>query len=321
MEEEETNPHSLALECLCRVCGKRACPSKRQRSVYKCANYITDLQTTFGIKTSDDDPLIHPVNFCHGCKGTVYNFKNGKISAPTFELFDWQPHQEHECTTCTRAKEVRKGGRPAKLNIGRPAAVGRREALSHIRSIAPPTHHVPHHTQHTFSTLPQYAVTVDDLTCCLCLNVLDQPVELTSCVLVVCANCLCKWLAVCPDSLPCPCCHRNLQNLDTIQSASSVVQKLIGGLLVACTCGSRVVLEGYSAHRDDGCSPGSDACQTVSVQDIMARPIDSPLSLMERELQTTLAKRSLATASEGNIIRMKTGGQVQSTRIYILAYA
>ena len=82
MEEEETNPHSLALECLCRVCGKRACPSKRQRSVYKCANYITDLQTTFGIKTSDDDPLIHPVNFCHGCKGTVYNFKNGKSVHP-----------------------------------------------------------------------------------------------------------------------------------------------------------------------------------------------------------------------------------------------
>ena len=300
----------MALQRLCRICGRLCCSTKKKKVAYKCEKYTEDLNNTFTIATMHDDPNIHPPNFCHSCKCTMINVKAGKISVPTLPLIHWQPHN-HGCLTCNRVKNLSKGGRPDRSRIGRPGACSRRAALTRVHSIAPVKYGIRESAVYsTLRTPPQYGVTLEDLTCCICLNILDQPMELSTCKSVICAGCLTTWLTVCPDCLTCPCCYHSLQDLSTIQPASNVLQKLIGGLQLSCTCGATVTFETYESHRKEGCNHKCSTHGEMSVHNIIMQPVDSPLSPIERELQTSLARRSLAGSNGENIIRMKTGGQV-----------
>lgn len=66
----------------------------------------------------------------------------------------------------------------------------------------------------------------------------------------------------------------------------------------------------YAAHVKGECS--IEMSTTMNISEVMTQPINSPLTQIEKELQTSLAKRSLATSPD-NVIRMKTGGQVSKT--------
>ena len=166
----------------------------------------------------------------------------------------------------------------------------------------------------TYSTPPQYGVTIADLTCNQCHSVLDQPIKLTGCGSLVCAKCLIKWLSQCDDTMPCPCCSGHLRDFTTMEAAP-LIQKLLGGLLVTCGCGKKVSKESYATHRENGCHTEDEE---LSVKDILVLPTNTPLTAIERELQTSLAKRSLATSSDDSLLRMKTGGQVHviKARLY-----
>ena len=48
----------------------------------------------------------------------------------------------------------------------------------------------------------------------------------------------------------------------------------------------------------------------MTIPNILSQPHNSPLTPLERELQTTLVKRSLATSPEENVMQLKIGGQV-----------
>jgi predicted membrane protein len=48
---------------------------------------------------------------------------------------------------------------------------------------------------------------------------------------------------------------------------------------------------------------------SVIIEDIMATPVDVPLSTLEDKLATSLVRRKLAQGSDG-CLRFKTGGQV-----------
>ena len=308
--------HLTALQLLCRVCGEKVKPAKKRRNVYNCINHSTDLRTTFGIDVLQDKPTIHPTHFCHSCKVAIYNAKTKGITLQ--KVFSWKQHNGAACETCLRAMTVQVGGRRAKANIGRPAILSKRSLLSHIRHVALPSYQplseskeAATHRPCTITTPPQYAVAVDDLVCCICINILNQPIELTSCGSVVCADCVSRWLSECSECLPCPCCHRNLHGVGEIRKAPYAVQKLLSGLLITCTCGSTVTQGAYTAHvKGEECS--SDVSHAVSIHDVIAQPVYSPLTPIEKELQTTLAKRSLATSPEENVIHMKTGGQVST---------
>ena len=306
----EQQLHSKALSELCRICGRHLQPAKKKRSIYLCAENATTLRDIFGVSVSTDDALIHPKHFCQTCNTTIYNIRDGRSNGLQLEVCKWEPHKENGCSTCLRAKQAQKGGRPAK-HKGRPPAVSRRSATAHIHSIAPPsyTHTVQDHSP-TYSTPPQYGVTLADLTCHQCQNVLDQPIKLTSCGSFVCAKCLIKWLSQCDDTLPCPCCSGHLRDFSTMEAAP-LIQKLLGGLLVTCACGKKVMKESYATHRENGCHTEPEELHAVSVKDILVLPPNTPLTAIERELQTSLAKRSLATSPDDSLLRMKTGGQVQ----------
>lgn len=57
--------------------------------------------------------------------------------------------------------------------------------------------------------------------------------------------------------------------------------------------------------------PATPLPQSPSLEEIMALPLDTPLSRQEYKLATTLIKRKLAqgTAQDG-VLKYKTGGQV-----------
>lgn len=84
------------------------------------------------------------------------------------------------------------------------------------------------------------------------------------------------------------------------------------GLLVSCTCGETVTNNMYAMHTTGGSIQDSRVSQerVITISDVLSQPVNSPLTPVERQLQTTLAKRSLATSPEENLLVMKTGGQV-----------
>jgi hypothetical protein len=192
----EQQLHSKALNELCRICGQYLQPAKKKRSIYFCADNAITLRDIFGVSVLADDALIHPKHFCQTCNTSIYNIRDARSNALQMEVCKWEPHQEDGCSTCLRATQAQKGGRPVKRK-GRPPAVSRRNATAHVRSIAPPSylHIAQDHASPTYSTPPQYGVTIEDLTCRQCQSVLDQPIKLTGCGSLVCAKCLIKWLS------------------------------------------------------------------------------------------------------------------------------
>ena len=313
MEDNTSDAHTAALKFLCRVCGRKIKPSKKSRSVYVCADHQTDLMNTFGVDVQRDSPVVHPLHFCQSCKGAIYNCK--KRGLTFLNAVTWHPHSDN-CETCKQAESVRTGGRPAK-ETGRPAACSRKSLISHVKEVCLHSYHPPSsvHSPLSVSTPSQYGVRLQDLTCSICLDVVDQPVDLTDCASLVCAPCLTSWLFECDHSFLCPCCHRHLADTDSIRSVSSVVEQLIEGLLVSCSCGKTVMNREYPMHTcTTGCQVGgvSEVSQgsVATLSDILSKPHNSPLTPLEWQVQTNLAKRSLATSPEENTIHMKTRGQV-----------
>ena len=220
---------------------------KKRKCVYVCADHKMDLMCGFGIDVEKDSSTTHPSHFCQSCKAAINNKKRRGVTLQSPPV-TWQPHSE-TCETCKRAETVRAGGRPVK-DTGRPAAHSRRSLISHVSKVSLPSYQSPcsEHSPQSVNTPAMYGVGLQDLTCSICLGVVDQPVELTLCSSLVCAPCLTTWLFGCGESLPCPCCHRNLSDLDDIRRVSDVVKQLMEGLLVSCTCGETVRNGQYRAH-------------------------------------------------------------------------
>ena len=85
------------------------------------------------------------------------------------------------------------------------------------------------------------------------------------------------------------------------------------GLLVSCTCGETVRNGQYRAHAAGESTDMESSVakgRVMTIPNILSQPHNSALTPLERELQTTLVKRPLATSPEENVIQLKTGGQV-----------
>ena len=283
--------HKSCLKTLCRVCGLQLCRGKA-KSVkgYKCSDDSLAMKNTFDIDIKGDDPDIHPTHYCHSCRNVMYfsqraKEENKEYITSSATPVHWEAHTPSQCSVCTRPAgsrgRLKKPRRP-----GRPKNVSLRTIVTHIKSISPePTRSIT--TQHV----------AQELICPICLEVVNQPIELTTCSSIVCAECLCSWLCTL-QSLSCPCCYsEHLEDYSTIV----VVQKVLLAL--------RQAEPSTPATSHQTTSPPPDP-----LDQILQRPADSPLSPLEQELQTALVKRSLSTCDKGNVLRLKTGGQV-STRM------
>ena len=89
---------------------------------------------------------------------------------------------------------------------------------------------------------------------------------------------------------------------------------LLGSLSVTCSeCGKRVRVDKYAAHIHSGCIAGSPS--NIIVEDILEKPLDTPLTPVEVKLHTNLTKRSLSVSPDG-VLEIKTGGQVSYDKLF-----
>ena len=84
---------------------------------------------------------------------------------------------------------------------------------------------------------------VSSITCCICMDMPDRPIEL-GCGNLVCLLCTTKWLTI-SQSVECPCCQTPLS--DYAQLLSRITLDVIGSQLVVCSRGV-VRAEHYIAH-------------------------------------------------------------------------
>ena len=217
---------------------------------------------------------------------------------------------------CQQFESLQKGGRPKKVQhtTGRPRNDSPRNCIKHIRAIAPPAIVSAVHSKPTVCEEHQ-PVNHKELQCPICYNLLQCPVELVDCRTVVCAECCCKWLRQ-NTNINCPHCYSDhLSDFSTLRPASSLLLGLLASLCVICVeCKSHMRLDTYSEHVDSGCQSNSTSASQdspdTSVDEILSRPLSTPLTPVEVRLQTRLAKRSLAASPEDNVLKIKTGGQV-----------
>ena len=182
-----------------------------------------------------------------------------------------------------------------------------RALFIHAQKIAPPQLCPPLVEHAEEQSLP-----TEELTCPICVNIVERPIQLTSCSSIVCCQCLSQWLNI-TDDIKCPCCYGDhLKDFDTVKQPSQLFLSILGQLVVICkACQKKVKLESHSTH-----SCGSDeeigACTSATsepVAVILSRGSDIPLTPVEEQLQSSLTRRSLSQSAQP-LLRIKTGGQV-----------
>ena len=108
-------------------------------------------------------------------------------------------------------------------------------------------------------------------------------------------------------TLVCPCCSSDhLKSFDTIRPAASIVATILADQKVRCRrCHQVGQLRHLKAHLESQCA--SSFTPPQAVEDIVNRPRDSPLTPMEKKLQSSLVRWSISTSP---VLQVKTGGQV-----------
>ena len=105
---------------------------------------------------------------------------------------------------------------------------------------------------------PEYQTTAvsTDLSCPICLAVLERPLQV-ACGNIICCDCCHKWIQSCSTCpAPCPCCYNHHLDITTIRPPPPVVVSLVSSLLVICSrgCGRLVRADNYIKHLDSKCT-------------------------------------------------------------------
>ena len=91
-----------------------------------------------------------------------------------------------------------------------------------------------------------------NLKCCLCLEVLNQPI-LVPCNQLVCGPCCSQWVAV-SDRASCPCCYSACFESDQIRPPPQTVMEVLGSLTLSCDkCQKQVKAVRYLQHLKSNC--------------------------------------------------------------------
>ena len=306
--------HRDALEKLCRVCGRHVV-TKSVKVKHLCADCVDKLETVFRISTSSDDANTHPWFFCHSCKIVLLKASSTAKSYQhrTIVFGEWCSHNEGSCSVCQHYQMLQQGGRPKKVKRmpGRPPSISPRYCIDHIRDVAPPplvplTEAITVCEHHQHLSLPE-------LMCPICSDILRCPVELVTCGSVVCAECICSWLHH-KGELECPCCYNDhLREYTAIRQATALLLRLLGSLCVICSrCQSHVHLDVYNDHISSNCTTHyNQVSPETIVEDVINQPLTAPLTPIEQKLQTSLARRSISGSPEESILQIKTGGRVR----------
>ena len=293
---------------MCRVCGRLLLTAAAKKNchnayVYKCTEHRDRLLQVYYIDVNHDHSAIHPNYFCHSCYLAFYHAdKVGPTYTPTVSLHTWEEHQARDCNTCNLLQKAQKGGRPPKKKIvGRPTPHSYHSLVKRIDAVAPASFWPLE--KHRYMNLDQ-SNACNTIACCICLEVPDRPVELTTCNNFVCCYCVCRHLEV-SKALSCSCCYDDhLHDFTTIRAIAPLVHDAIGNLIYLCpSCNKRVALKDILSHDTSACTHTTDVntlatlpesqITRLNVSNLLSAPVNEPLSTPERHLTTRLVKRSL----------------------------
>jgi len=218
-----------------------------QGQIFQEVWFDTDLKEVFGIEISSDLLEQHPSHFCHPCKNIIYFSKKalneGREYNPDKTINIWNKHTDTGCAVCDSA------GRPKKAHkAGRPAKKSAHSTILHINSIS--------YTDYNNIIVANLH---SDFECPLCLGLLNQPIELSTCQRYICAQCCCQWLRM-SKSLSCPCCYSdNMGDVGSIRKPPSIVMSFLETLPVTCKlCSMNMQLKDHDSHLSTKCTQHSD---------------------------------------------------------------
>lgn len=323
--------HKIELHKFCRVCAKLL---HRDRVTHRCEQHSDILAKTFGVLVTCDVPDIHPQLMCNSCYCALMRSKkameNDKQYNHNIKVFPWIAHSPSQCSVCDHFENAHTGGRPKKQRrLGRPASSSTKTAVNHICSVAPPSFFLP--DIHTSVALQSESVHIPcDLLCQLCSGLLDRPVLLTVCNKLVCMSCLCEHLEKTAE-LICPCCNSDhIKEFATIIHPPSLVMSILGNHQVTCTLCNKSIISGtfsqilsqykvvthqhvnvasFQCHILSKCTEGLlPVPSSSSVNEILSKSPEAPLTPIEQQLTTSLVRRQLSSGS--GMLEVKTRGQV-----------
>ena len=232
--------HRKGLDKHCRVCGK---PLHRFKCKRKCSDYGDLLRQAYNIECLDDNPNIHPSQFCPPCFQRAGRICDAKAKEVWYESsispFSWTVHAENSCTICEMFNQQSVGGRPRKerKNRGHPGSSSTRTLWKHLDTIAPASFQVVEPlTPSRFQAIGPN-ISLVDFQCPCCANILNRPIQLSSCGKMACADCLVACMQGGSDV--CPGCRNHHEfGVKNVPSPPEFVVKLIGG----CMSGVRPLL-------------------------------------------------------------------------------
>ncbi len=155
------------------------------------------------------------------------------------------------------------------------------------------------------------------LTCPICLHLLNRPVQL-SCDRVVCASCCCQDIQA-SYSLTCSCCYNHLLSSSTVSRPLTFLLSVLNDQHITCVrkCGKVVKIRRYQvllagncrSHYEDFSSP-----LKVTLRDVLDKLSSSPATAADMIATHHLVCRVLCqedgNSGASSIITVPTGGQV-----------
>ncbi len=135
---------------------------------------------------------------------------------------------------------------------------------------------------------------IDTLTCCICLGLLNRPVQL-SCDNLICANCCCESIRQ-SHSLDCPCCNTHTLSQSTISKPSAIVLSFLNEVIVSCIRGynQAVKVHNYEHHLAGDCKgfyEDFNSPSKVTLGDVLSKPATLPTTEAEMKATSHLVRR------------------------------
>ena len=317
-----SDTHEQELQKFCRVCGRKLNKGYK----HKCSNSGTLLQA-LGVDVSGDESRVHPPFYCHSCHSTAKRLQKVRGAESSLRVHTWSAHGDG-CEVCTMTSVLHLGGRKMKEPVkrGRPSKTSMKGIANTIASDAPKTWRMTAPLSLSRFLPPSTNLNLSDFKCVICNNIVDRPVT-TPCRKLVCAECICDRIRTAEDGeILCPSCSEmHPVTATTFTTASDVVLKVLGGLLLHCdqpACSAVVSLEHLRDHVQSGCTTNTSPAfspSKLTVGQVLSCPLESVPTCTEQRAAASVIQRLLHVPKEqatpGSVIKLTTDNSVRFTNI------
>ena len=252
--------------------------------------------------------MVYPQSFCSSCKRSLQKAMDAAAQGVPYRCcvtaFQWQAHKIESCMVrcftpnmmacvlissthikvCEHFTSTQQVGRPSKV-IHPAKERSANKLLKYIDSISPLPLNALGDPNHCLVADDNLSV-LKDLKCPLCLEVVNQPLELP-CRALVCAKCMKQWIVVSAD-VQCPCCYDPAPL--HLNPAPTLVLNILGDVLIHCAvCSRDIKARSFDDHQ---CTPAPTEEEMVAAAGVL--------------------RRMSSTSPENPVLTCPTGGRVST---------